>query len=218
MGDRGPFTLPTPKTTECANLKWCFGIRGLWVAIPRGGEATWLFGCPPRSLVKGKFLLGGTDALLSSNDVRVWYEGQLGAPVGGPNPGVGLLFHATTRSGAVGSFQPILGCISLSQAIGRSTLAVTPHAAGSSLVPRAKNIILEPGSDRAVDMSCLKKETIVGSWNAFAFGTQNPPDVPPPGAITVTMHQGPGVVLAVIETKKSVPYLIHIQVGLLCQS
>ena len=43
-----------------------------------GGEATFLFGCPERRA----FMVGGTDARASSGEVRVRFDGRLGAPNG----------------------------------------------------------------------------------------------------------------------------------------
>lgn len=222
---RGPFTVPTSPTKECENLSWCYGIRGLWVVVPADSEATYLFSCPTRSLVKGKYLLGGTDAQVSSKDVRVWYDGHLGAPIGSELPGAGLLFHAVTRSGKAGSFRPILGCISLKQASGRSTLSArrtggspsASHSAPPAPNPRAVRLELEPGWDRTVSVSCLKSETLVGSWGAAAFGTSEPPVLPRANAITITRHEVGNTVSAAIKTSTSVPYLIFVQVGALCE-
>src|SRR5262249_21188134 len=111
-----PFPIAPSRTHECHNLAYCFGIAGLWVVVPAHAEATSVLGGPPRSAAKGAFLLGGTDALASSRSVRVWYDGKLGAPIGTQTPGSGLLFRAVTSDGRQGSFRPILGCISLSQA------------------------------------------------------------------------------------------------------
>lgn len=123
---RGPFYVPPSPTHQCAKLPYCYGITGPWIVVPAHGEATFLFGCPARA--KGKYLLAGTDSLASSSNVRVWWDGELGAPIGQQRVGSTLLFHATTNNGKQGSFQPVLGCINLVQAGKRSTVSAR-HAA-----------------------------------------------------------------------------------------
>jgi len=217
---RGPFTLPAEKTQECHLVAWCYGAAGPWVVIPAHGEATFLFRCPPRSAERGQFLLGGADSLASSTSVRVWYDGQLGAPLGQQSLGAGLLFHAVLDNGKAGSFEPILGCISLAQAVKRSTVsarAETPPRSAPPVNPRATNLILAPGSDRTVSTTCHPGEQLVGKWSAVAFGTDGPPTLPAPAAIKIATHAVGRVVSAVIQTATSVPYLIQVQVGALCE-
>jgi hypothetical protein len=220
-----PFPLAPSRTQECHNLAYCFGIAGLWVVIPPHGEATYLFGCPPRSATKGAFLLGGTDALTSSGSVRVWYDGNLGAPIGNQTPGgSGLLFHAITNDGRQGSFQPILGCISLSQATKRSTVSARRDTAGPvgapsapTPRPRATTLILAPGNAQPTSITCLRKEKLVGSWSAVAYGTSGPPRLPAPNAVKIVTHELGNTVSASITTASSIPYLIHIQIGAICE-
>jgi hypothetical protein len=217
---RGPFTVPKPKTHECDLLTWCYGAAGPWVVVPAGGEATYLFRCPPRSATRGQFLLGGSDSLASSRSVRVWYDGQLGAPIGQQRLGSGLLFHAVTINGKAGSFQPHLGCISLAQAVKRSTVSAradSPPRSAPPVNPRATNLILVPGNDRVTSTSCTRREKLVGRWSAIAFGTDDPPVLPAPGAVKIATRAVGKSVRAVIHTATSVPYLIRIQVGAICQ-
>jgi hypothetical protein len=222
-----PFYIPSA-TKECNKLAHCFGITGPWVVIPPHGEATFLFGCPVRSKTRGAFLLGGTDSLASSNRVRVWYDGQLGAPIGLPNgqngPNSGLLFHAVTSDGNAASFQPILGCISLLSASKRSTVSArtaeappgTPHSEPPPHL-HAQRLILEPGQGRSLGVSCLKHERLVGNWTAFGFGSDGPPKLPPAGAGTIQTTDVGKTVQAVIRTNSFVPYLIQVQVGAICE-
>jgi hypothetical protein len=220
----GPFTLAPSRTQECHNLAYCYGIAGLWVVIPASGQATYLFGCPARAATKGAYLLGGTDAQASSTSVRVWYDGELGAPIGLQTPGSALLFHAVTANGKQSSFRPIVGCISLAQASKRSTVSArraaatpaTPHSA-SATHPRATQFILAPGNAQPASTSCLKSEKLVGSWSAVAYGTSGPPHLPPPGAVRIVTHEVRNTVQAQITTASSIPYLIHIQIGAMCE-
>ena len=217
----GPFTLPPSKTQECHNLAYCFGIAGLWVVVPANGEATYLFGCPPLATTKGQYLLGGTDALASSSAVQVWYDGELGAPIGHQDPGSSLLFHAVTSNGKQGSFQPVLGCINLTQASKRSTVSARLAAASPHSAPQphwhATRLILAPGDALPASVSCVAKEKLVGSWSAVAYGTSGPPHLPPASAVKIVTHEAGNTVEAQITTAKSIPYLIHIQIGAVCE-
>jgi hypothetical protein len=121
-----PFYFVPSPTTECQNVAGCVAAVGPWVAVPAKGEATFLFGCPT---IHG-YIVDGTDARASSTDIRVWYDGQLGAPLAYPpssaTNGAILIFHAVSNVGRAGFFQPILGCVSLRQAGKSSTLSDRP--------------------------------------------------------------------------------------------
>ncbi len=182
----GPFYLVPSPTKECQNVKNCVGAVGPWVAVAASGESTYLFGCPLR---RG-FVVGGTDARASSNDVRVWFDGQLGAPSAFPSTsakgGAVLLFHAVARNRRPGSFQPIVGCVSLTQKNKRSTVAVTPGVSpAASLDLRANKVVLGPQGRRTVTVRCPRPETLVGSWKAVAFNTTGPPDPSYARAVTI---------------------------------
>lgn len=177
MPAAGQFYLVPSPTKECRNVKSCVGVVGPWVAVNASGESTYLFGCPLRH----GFVVGGTDARASSNDVRVWFDGQLGTsnafPTASTKGGAVLLFHAVTRDGKSGSFQPIVGCVSLTQKSKRSTVAVTPGVSpAASLDLRANKVVLGPRGRRTVSVRCPRPETLVGSWKAVAFDTTGPPD------------------------------------------
>ena len=79
-----PFFIAPSATHECDGLSFCFGITGPWVVVPATGEATFLLACPVRAASKSAFIVGGSDALSSSGNIRVWFDGRLGAPIGSP--------------------------------------------------------------------------------------------------------------------------------------
>jgi hypothetical protein len=226
-GGHSPFYVPPPQkataTDECRNLGYCFGVKGPWVVIPPRGEATFLLGCPERSATKGAYLLGGADSRASSPDVRVWYEGQLGTPLGVQTTRsslTGLLFHATADSGKTESFQPVVGCISLKEASKRSTVSARPSTSHAAPTPtyRVANVILEPGWDRVIAVSCHARERLVRNWSAVAYGTSAPPVLPPAGAVRIAVSTSSRTARAHVRTATSVPYLIRIQVGAVCAS
>ena len=220
-----PIYIPPSPTKVCAGLPFCFGITGPWVVVPAKGEATFLLDCPVRAASRSAFLIGGADSLASSKTIRVWYDGNLATPIGSPTSTVnGLLFHAIANDGRAGTFQPILGCIDLRQASKRSTVSArlatappsAPHAAPSP-TPRSKLLVLEPGWSRTLTVSCLRRETLVGTWNAYAFGTETPPVLPPPGAVRIRTAESRRNVTASIRTAASIPHLVEVQVGALCE-
>jgi hypothetical protein len=228
---QGPFFVTPPAkstpTTECNNLAYCYGIKGPWVVVPANGEATFLLGCPERAAKVGQFLLGGADSSASSSNIRVWYDGGLGAPLGTlttQSSLAGLLFHAKSEDGTQGSFQPVVGCISLKQASKRSTVSArqaTPSPPSAHAAPtatyRSANVILAPGNDRTERKSCHRNERLVGNWSAVAYGTLGPPVLPKAGAVTVSTRSTGRTVVARVQTAATVPYLIRIQVGAICE-
>jgi hypothetical protein len=220
-----PIYIPPSPTKVCAGLPFCFGITGPWVVVPAKGEATFLLDCPTRAAGRDAFLIGGADSLASSRTIRVWYDGDLATPLGSPTSTAnGLLFHAIANDGRAGTFQPILGCIDLRQASRRSTVSArfaaappaAPHAASSPLT-RMKLLVLEPGWSRTLTVRCLSRETLVGTWDAYAFGTESPPILPPPGAVRIRTLQLGKSVRASIHTNASISHLIEVQVGALCE-
>ena len=116
----GPFYFAPPSTDECKSLANCSASVGPWVAVPAHGEATFLIGCPEPY----GYLVGGTDARASSGNIHVWFDGNLGSPIGRVSAqGAVLLFHAASGNGQAGSFRPILGCLTLKPKNKVSTIA-----------------------------------------------------------------------------------------------
>ncbi len=219
-------TSAAPQTTqECNKVKVCVHVVGPWVAVPAAGEATWLLECPKR---QGS--VGGTDARASSVHVHVWFDGQIGAPIGqGVTTGSFLLFHAISDDGKVGSFEPLLGCIPIKkQSSSRSTLSARRIAAipgtpvGVPLDPRGTDVVLQAGSTQTTSQACPKKETLVGSWNGLAFNTKNPPgDVAAVlGMVTTKTSVEGGSVKATIHTGGSLALTdeAEAQIGAVCAS
>jgi len=224
-----PFYLVPSPTKECSNVQSCIAVTGPWVVVPATGEATYLVKCPNRL----NFLTGGTDAQASSADIRVWWDGPLGAPLGTPlhrespisNAGTVLLFHAVSNDGRMGSFQPSLGCIKLQATTKRSTLSAqalsaTPAATPSAALDlRAKIILLGPGLTLSAKSSCVRKEKLVGSWYSLAFETVAPPDLAHVDAVAVQTKVHDNAVSAVITTKDSLPEppQAEVQLGAMCE-
>ena len=57
----------------------------------------------------------------------------------------------------------------------------------------------------------------MGTWDAYAFGTETPPVLPPPAAVRIRTAQFGRNVTASIRTSASIPHLIEVQVGALCE-
>lgn len=184
----GPFYLVPTTTKECDGIKNCTGYPGPWVYVPASGQATYLLACPSKRL----FIVGGTDARASSGQIRVSFEGKLGAPLGGvpvTKGGAVLLFHASSNNGREGWFQPILGCVSLTQKSKRSTLSArAPVQPAAPPVYRTEQFGLKLNrglNTNSTTVSCARGERLVASWHAFAAETVAPPDLAYPHAVTI---------------------------------
>jgi hypothetical protein len=158
-------------TNECHGIQACIRVAGPWVVVPAKGRAAYLLTCPA-----GRSVVGGLDAQVTSRDVRISFEGRLGAPV---QPGVTTtryaLFRAVSVSGRVQAFQPRLGCVPVQGGGGRSTVSAFVSPPGQSLEYRAHITILSPGSVGFAKVACQGRERLVGSWHALAFRTKLPP-------------------------------------------
>jgi hypothetical protein len=184
---------PSAPTQECANVGGCLGVVGPWVVVPPHGDGTFLLRCPQ----KRGWLIGGTDSRASSHDVRVWYDGELGAPIGSPSPqsstGAAVLFHATSSNGAAASYSPRLGCVKLRQKGLTSTVSYRGPGAPSRVLARADAAPVATSPAPPLDLhavvvelyaahvfyqhvSCLKTEKLVGRWATLAFFA-GPPDL-----------------------------------------
>ena len=190
---QSPFYLVPSPTKECRGVANCAAAVGPWVAVPAHSEATFLFGCPRRF----GFLVGGTDARASSTHIRVWFDGQLGASGGFPPTnsidGAALLFHSQSDDGRSGAFQPILGCVSLKNTSKLATVswertaAATPGTApGPALDLRANTVVLGAGVSTRTVVRCPSRETLIGSWSAYAINTSGPPSAAYLKAVTIT--------------------------------
>ena len=165
-------------TNECKGIQNCIRVPGPWVVVTPGRRSAYLLSCP-----NGQGIVAGLDSQATSSNVRVSFDGQLGAPV---SPGVtttrSALFHALTLSSHREAFQPLLGCVRGGGGGGRSTVsarspAAKPTPAGAPLDRRAQTIVLRPGLARSASVRCPAGERLVGSWSALAFRTTNPPDL-----------------------------------------
>jgi hypothetical protein len=222
----GPFYFTPSPTKECAGLTNCIAKVGPWVVVPPGGEATFELGCPTLF----GYLIGGTDARASSGDVRVWFDGDLGAPIGHTGiQGAMLLFHAVTDSGRSGAFQPILGCIALKQQNKISTISYLKSAAvpgvpaGAPVQLRPRVYLLKPFkvSQRPFYTAhCAKNEKLVGTWDALAFQTAAPPTPTEISAIRVEkVVVGDTVYVDIQRTlSRHLPPQAEVQYGAMCVS
>lgn len=160
-------------TNECHGIQACIRVVGPWVVVPARASAVYLLTCPG-----GRSIVGGLDAQVTSRDVRVGFDGRLGAPV---QPGATTtryaLFHAVSISKRVQAFQPLLGCVPLQGGGGRSTVSAFVSPPGPSLEYRSRISVIAPGSVGFAKVSCVGKERLVGSWYALAFRTKKPPNL-----------------------------------------
>jgi hypothetical protein len=216
-----PFYLvPPSQRQECHNVKDCVSVIGPWVVVPAKGEATFLLVCP-----KERGFVGGTDSRASSRSIHVWFDGQIGAPISqSVTTGDSLLFHAVAKNGRQGVFQPVIGCITLQKhANGRSTVSARASAppgtsAGPPLDYQMQTVVLNAGTNQTALAACTAREKLVGSWDALAFVTIDPPSLRHVGAVKTTTRSVGNAVRASIQTSFSLPFspLAEVQVGAVC--
>jgi hypothetical protein len=160
-------------TNECHGIPSCIRVPGPWVIVPARGTAEYLLTCPA-----GRSVVGGLDAQATSRDVRVSFDGRLGAPV---QPGQTTtryaFFRAVSVSGKKQAFQPLLGCIPTQGGGGRSTVSARVVPVGRPLEYRSRIVVVGPGDVKFGRVACQKTETLVGAWHAVAFRTKQPPNL-----------------------------------------
>ena len=160
-------------TNECHGIPSCIRVPGPWVIVPAHGTAEYLLTCPG-----GRSVVGGLDAQATSRDVRVSFDGRLGAPV---QPGQTTtryaFFRAVSVSGKTQAFQPLLGCIPTQGGGGRSTVSARVVPVGQPLDYRSRIVVVGPGDVKFARVACQKTEKLVGGWHAIAFRTKQPPNL-----------------------------------------
>jgi hypothetical protein len=160
-------------TNECHGIQTCISVKGPWVIVPARGKAEYLLTCP-----NGRSVVGGLDAQATTRDVRVSFEGRLGAPV---QPGQTTtryaFFRAVNISARKQAFQPLLGCIPTQGGGGRSTVSARVVPVGVPIEFRSRIVVVGPGDVKFGRVSCQQAEKLVGAWHAIAFRTKQPPDL-----------------------------------------
>jgi hypothetical protein len=207
-------------TNECKGIRDCIRVPGPWVVVTPGRRADYLLSCP-----NGQGIVAGLDSQATSSNVRVTFDGQLGAPV---SPGVtttrSALFHARTLSSHREVFQPLLGCVRGGGGGGRSTVsarvpAAKPTPAGAPLDRRAQTVVLRPGLVRSASVRCPAGERLVGSWSALAFRTTKLPDLAQANDVElqrVVVVKGKATVTALATDALSPDAHAVVQVGVEC--
>jgi len=167
---------PAGGANECDGLMVCIPVAGPWVAVPTSTGAQrerveFQLTCP-----RG-YIVGGTDARLSSRAIDVGFVGTTGSPV---NPGIttsrSAVFLGTFvgRSAATASFKPFIGCMPQTGGGSRVPTSVSQVRPGRPVTRRVKTVRVRPGS-ATVTQRCSAGERLVGGSHAFGFYTRTPP-------------------------------------------
>jgi hypothetical protein len=205
----------TPTTTECKDIKQCIDVTGPWVIVPAHGEATYLLQCPKQK----SGTVGGVDALATSSDVRVTFDGLLGGPVAaGTTTRNEVYFRAVSAGGHEGAFEPRIGCIPSSASGGRETTSARPTLTGQATALVATNLRLAAGSVQLAKVGCPAGTHVLSSWNATAFRTANPPDVGLAAAIHVQQIDAARSSSGRVSTSETLPpgSNAEVQLGVVC--
>jgi hypothetical protein len=196
-------------TTECAGLPTCIDVPGPWVAVPAHGEARFLLDCPQR-----RGVVAGVDALASSRDVHVTFEGLLGGPVApGRTTTRYAFFHAVSGHHRAGLFEPRIGCIP-SSAGGPQTTAYRISPAGPAVDLAAATLPVKPGSVRRLTLGCANGARLIDSWDATAFSTPVPPVFAEAVDVERTLRKGQ--IAVKITASEALPQAAIVQVGVRC--
>jgi hypothetical protein len=196
---------------ECSGIPRCVSVPGPWVAVPAAGEVDYLLVCPG-----GKGIVGGTDALVSSQTVAVSFDGIPGSPVAfGRTTNYEVLFRAVSGSHRPGLFEPFIGCIP-TQSQQRNTTGVLPL--GAPLVLKATSLSPTAGATDAESLGCPRGEQLVDSWTATAFAAHTPPPASLAEAVRVASIVRRGVAAATVAASGTLPAAAHtlVQLGVRC--
>jgi len=200
---------------ECNGIQRCVPVSGPWVVVPASGEVDFLLECPG-----AKGIVGGTDALVSSQQIGVSWDAIPGSPIGsGRTSNFEVLFRAVSGNHRPGEFQPFIGCIP-TQSSTRTTTAVPSHPLGAPLDLRAANVAVDPGQASSGSLRCPVGEQFVDSWTATAFALPEP--APPGSAAAITVHAtvSDGVASLSARAGASLSLSVHalVQLGVRCQT
>ena len=167
---------PAGGANECDGLMVCVPVAGPWVVVPTSTG-------PQRERVEFQltcprgYIVGGTDARLSSRAIDVGFIGTTGSPV---NPGITTSRSAVFlgmfvgRSAGAASFKPFIGCMPQAGGGSRVPTSVSQVRPGRPVTRRVKTVRVRPGS-ATITQSCSAGERLVGAAHAFGFYTRTPP-------------------------------------------
>ena len=172
-------------TRECNGFPQCVPVAGPWVLAPGRAETQWQLACP-----KG-YVVGGTDAELTTHALDVVFRATLGSPV---NPGIStsrtavFLGRLVAGRNPAASFRPHIGCIP--GAGGGQRVPTVHHKVyppGRPTVLRATTLKVAAGATRHVTAGCRAGERLVTSSDAIGFRSKQPPS--PTAARAVHVHR-----------------------------
>ena len=165
---------------ECRGLQECVSVVGPWVVVPVGADGglstvAWELRCPLRG-----YVVGGTDARVTTRAVEVTVRGEKGSPVA---PGVttrrSIVFTAQrVGGGAAAAFVPAIGCLPTNGGGGRSQTSTAARADAvqpGTLVRRVAVGRLRRGATTTVVARCPAGARVVEARHAVGFRSAAPP-------------------------------------------
>jgi hypothetical protein len=207
-------SLAAPAANECNGIPRCIPIAGPWVAVPAHGEALFSLSCP------GGGVVAGTDGLGSTLDVRGYFDGILGSPVAfGRTTHNQALFRAVSAHHRPGYFKPFIGCIPAPSSVA-NTISTEVSPIGPPLDYVARSVIVNPGFQRTIVLSCPAGESLVDSWNSTAFDTPRPPPAGLASAVSVKTRIVGRRAQLFVTASEALPSGLRaqVQVGVRCAS
>ncbi len=204
---------------ECRGLPSCVSVVGPWVAVTpssAGGltAVDWELRCP----VAG-YIVGGTDARVTTRAIRVTVRGEKGSPVSpGVTTGRSIVFTGAlaTRGGAVQAFLPAIGCLPGSGGGGRSQTSVRRTGGvdqpGAALVLRVAVGRVPTGTARTVTARCPRGARVVDGSHAVGFRTKAPPSAGVLGGVRTVERRASASVSATVTVGPVVPRSVPVVV------
>lgn len=176
---------PAGGANECDGLMVCIPVAGPWVVVPSSlgvprERVEFQLTCPQG------YIVGGTDARLSTRAIDVGFIGTTGSPV---NPGIttsrSAVFLGTYvgRSTAAPTFKPFVGCMPTAGGGSRIPTSVSQLRPGRPVTRRVKTVRVRPGTT-TVSQRCISGERLVGGSHAFGFSTRTPPSASLVGGVS----------------------------------
>jgi len=203
-----------PGTSECAGLPACIDVPGPWVFVSAGAEAPFLLDCPQR-----RGVVGGVDALASSRDIHVTWDGLLGGPVApGRTTTRYTFFRGISGHQHAGFYQPRIGCIPSNSGQRQTTSARAITPTGAPLDLAAATVPVAPGGSHTSTVGCANEEHLVSSWTAVAFGSATPPPAAFASAVEIRRKVVRGQVQVSVAVSEALPAAVKplVQVGVAC--
>ena len=159
-------------TNECKGIRPASACPGRGCSC-RPADGQYLLSCP-----NGNGVVGGLDAQATSSNVRVSFDGQLGAPVLPGSTTTQTPSSTRSRCARTEAFQPFLGCVRRGGGRPLDGLARACPQAGPALRSTARRRRPAAGLVRSASVRCPPASGSPGRGARWRSGRRSPPISP----------------------------------------